>query len=369
MVSLADFIDAHRSRILATAVSILKRRYPGRSEQELASGLSTFVDDVILAIRSGNVPQEDPSSEEVHLLGDIGDNAAAHGFDVAAVPYLLGAISDAVGEVGERAGMCFAAADYRTFNQCLDASVARAIESFERARADSEQFSTRFVGSLAHELRNELSAAGMAYRSIRNGAIGVQSRTGGVLGRSLQRMENLISQALIAVQLESGKLFDVRDISLPDLLEDLQAAAFPPRQITLSVESERPLVVLADEQILRSAIGNLVQNALKFTHSGGQVVIRARHEADAIVVEVEDECGGLNPGDEERLFKPFVQASENRTGLGLGLSITRDAVHAQGGEIAVRNLPGRGCVFTIRLPVKAAQNTRNSLTGSPTASV
>lgn len=106
----------------------------------------------------------------------------------------------------------------------------------------------------------------------------------------------------------------------------------------------------ADERLLTSAVGNLVQNALKFTRAGGTVVVRARAEREYVVIEVEDECGGLPPGRQEQLFQPFVQESANRSGLGLGLTITRRAVAAHGGQVHVRDLPGKGCVFTIHLP-------------------
>ena len=72
--------------------------------------------------------------------------------------------------------------------------------------------------------------------------------------------------------------------------------------------------------------------------------------ADRVRIEVEDRCGGLPAGDTEALFRPFEQRGGNRTGLGLGLSISRRSVEADGGVLSVRDLPGIGCVFTIDLP-------------------
>ncbi|MDB4979655.1 MAG: Sensory box histidine kinase/response regulator [Myxococcales bacterium] len=107
----------------------------------------------------------------------------------------------------------------------------------------------------------------------------------------------------------------------------------------------------ADPQILTSAIANLIQNAFKFTRPGGQIVVRARTEGDRALVDVHDECGGLPPGNPEDLFLPFEQRSGNKSGLGLGLSISLRGVKASGGEIHVRDLPGSGCVFTVDLPI------------------
>ena len=93
-----------------------------------------------------------------------------------------------------------------------------------------------------------------------------------------------------------------------------------------------------------------MQNALKFTRPGGQVTLKTYAEAHRVFIDVEDECGGLPPGTAERLFLPFEQGGADRSGLGLGLAISRRAVEANGGQLHVRDLPGTGCVFTIELP-------------------
>jgi len=70
-----------------------------------------------------------------------------------------------------------------------------------------------------------------------------------------------------------------------------------------------------------------------------------------VMIEVEDECGGLPRGNAEDLFRPFEQRSQDRSGVGLGLAIARESVETNGGLIRARNLPGKGCVFTIDLPL------------------
>ena len=93
-----------------------------------------------------------------------------------------------------------------------------------------------------------------------------------------------------------------------------------------------------------------MQNAFKFSHANGEVTLSAYAAADRIFIEVEDSCGGLSDGDAELLFKPFTQRGTDRTGAGLGLSISRAGVEANGGSLRVRNIAGSGCVFTIDLP-------------------
>jgi hypothetical protein len=96
---------------------------------------------------------------------------------------------------------------------------------------------------------------------------------------------------------------------------------------------------------------NLLNNAFKYTHPGGHVVLRALHKNGRVRFEVEDECGGIPDGTDD-LFKAFTERRhKDRTGLGLGLSIARKAVRLHGGDIYYRNLPGKGCVFVIEVPL------------------
>jgi C4-dicarboxylate-specific signal transduction histidine kinase len=80
------------------------------------------------------------------------------------------------------------------------------------------------------------------------------------------------------------------------------------------------------------------------------VSLRAVATDKVVLIEVEDQCGGLPPGKAADLFRPFEQRGADRTGLGLGLSISRKSVEANGGELRVRDIPGTGCMFTIELP-------------------
>jgi signal transduction histidine kinase len=113
---------------------------------------------------------------------------------------------------------------------------------------------------------------------------------------------------------------------------------------------DHALVVLADRQILAAAVFNLLQNAFKFTRAHSSVRLRASATSTRVLVEVEDECGGLPPGKMEDLLRPFEQRGHDRTGVGLGLSICFKAVKAMDGELHIRDLPGKGCIFTIDLP-------------------
>ncbi len=118
------------------------------------------------------------------------------------------------------------------------------------------------------------------------------------------------------------------------------------------------MAVTADPQILASAVTNLLNNAFKFTRTGGRVVLKAHDKDGHVVIEVEDECGGI-PESTGDPFQSFgAQRGSDRTGLGLGLAIARTAVRAHGGDIHIRNTPGKGCVFSIEVPLATVRHER-----------
>ncbi len=126
----------------------------------------------------------------------------------------------------------------------------------------------------------------------------------------------------------------------------------------------REWAVIADPQILASAVMNLLNNAFKYTAPGGRVVLRAQEQGGRLLLEVEDECGGF-PDTSRDLFQAFGERrGRDRTGLGLGLSIARKAVASQDGNIIVRNMPGTGCVFVINVPLAAAEESSAPVTGA-----
>jgi len=113
---------------------------------------------------------------------------------------------------------------------------------------------------------------------------------------------------------------------------------------------EDGIAIEADRPFLIAVVANLLQNAFKFTRPGTTITLRVGASAERVLIEVQDECGGLPGGDVSTLFRPFEQRSVDRTGLGLGLAFSRWAVEANHGRLYARSLPGKGCVFTVDLP-------------------
>jgi signal transduction histidine kinase len=142
--------------------------------------------------------------------------------------------------------------------------------------------------------------------------------------------------------------------SVADFIAEVKYAADLAAQVrgcVLTVSAvDKELAINGDRDQLYSAVGNLLQNAFKFTHHHTEVTLDAYALSDRILIDVKDHCGGLPPGNAERMFLPFTQNGEDKTGLGLGLSIARRNVEANSGVLSVRDVPGTGCVFTISLP-------------------
>jgi signal transduction histidine kinase len=110
------------------------------------------------------------------------------------------------------------------------------------------------------------------------------------------------------------------------------------------------VVIKGDRQVLAAVIGNLLQNAFKFTGPRTTVTLRVGTSAERVLIEVQDECGGLPEGNVTELFRSFEELSAVGSGGGLGLAFSRWAVEANDGRIYARNLPEKGCVFTVDLP-------------------
>jgi len=193
----------------------------------------------------------------------------------------------------------------------------------------------------------------MAFDVLKTGNVGVGGSTGAVLHRSLTRLTTLVGRSLAEVRLTQGIQHRER-FQVSGLIEEAAAVAAleaATKGITLTVlPGENGAAVEGDRQVLASVVQNLLQNAFKFTRSNSTVILRALSRTERVLIEVEDECGGLPLQDSAQLFRPFEQRGVDRTGLGLGLAFSRWAVEANNGTISTRNLPGKGCVFIVDLP-------------------
>jgi signal transduction histidine kinase len=357
---LHEFLDANRDAIIdATHARAARRLDPALSLEALRTGVPVFLDQLSETLRREPAEGGGPA-----CIPTLGDGAAKHGavllglgFNVSEVVHFYGDICQAVTELAVTQGAQVTTEEFRILNMSLDTAIAKAVTEHARLTADrASQTHREHVGHLAHELRNHLNAAHMAFSLLKGGVVAVNGSTGSVLGRSLSSLRTLIESALSGVRL-SGDSSLREQVDVDGFLTELNASATllaEHHEIRFAFEPlDAGLVIDADPQLLASAVMNLVQNAFKFTHPGGLVVLRSRRAGDRVLLEIEDECGGLP--EQTDLFRAFAERrAKDRSGLGMGLMIARQAVRANDGEISFSNLPGRGCIFTVDLPAMEA---------------
>jgi len=318
-----------------------------------------FFDQLIRTLKGSMSDSSPPSDDEMGASATKhGNDMLRLGFTVGQVVHDYGDVCQSVTELAYELDAHITVDEFHTLNRCLDDAIASAVTEHVRLREQSlADQGTERMGSLTHELRNRLGTAVLSFGVIKKGTVGLGGPTAALLDRSLNAMEVIIERSLAEVRVESS--VRRRDtIVLAELVEEIKIGAVieaTARGHQLTVDpAEHGVVIEADRHSLSAAVANLLQNAFKFTKDAGHVWLRTRTTSNLVFIDVEDQCGGLPTGEAEALFSPFHQRSTDRTGLGLGLSISRKAIHLDGGEIRVRNLPGQGCIFTIELPRKLA---------------
>ena len=356
---LYEFVTTYRDAIIARARKKLTARpWPSASVHELENGVPLFLTQLSETLQAESIGT--PHTERA-----IGSTATRHGrdlmslgFTVSQVVHDYGDICQAVTEIAIEQNAPVTTDEFKTLNRCLDTATAEAVTEHARITAESRSTEeSERAGHVAHETRDLLNTAILAYHTLKRGSVGINGSTGAVLGRSLMGLCDLVDSTLSEVRI-AANLQRRERVSVTPFLNDIAIAAgldADSRGLEFAIETGDPeWAVIADPQILASAVMNLLSNAFKYTPTGGRVVLRARTNEEArLLIEVEDECGGI-PATEGDPFQSFGQRrGSDRTGLGLGLSIARKAVRAHGGDIHIRDIPGTGCVFVIDVPLAA----------------
>ncbi|HBK45045.1 MAG TPA: histidine kinase [Xanthomonadaceae bacterium] len=369
-----QFLTDHRAELIARCrAKMAQRRHSTVPSKELEYGISLFLEQLIrtLEVETTAEPARSrrvsgPSGGGTPVLSEISESATLHGrelllhgFTADEVVHDYGDLCQAISDLAFERGETIETDEFRTLNRCLDNAIASAIIEFgyQRDSVMAEKQAAALnekLGYFAHELRNQLSIATLALSVIRQGNVGLNGATGHVLDTALVGLSHLIDRSLAEVRMTAGMPTQHRLLSLADLVEEIKLSASLQAQAagcTFTASAvDLHLAVDADRDLLLSAVGNLLQNAFKFSHKRSEISLNAYAAADRILIDVEDGCGGLPEGTMENMFLPFTQNAEDRSGLGLGLSIARHSVEVNGGVLRVRDLPGTGCIFTIDLP-------------------
>jgi signal transduction histidine kinase len=352
---LHEFIAVNRDEIIRRCrAKVARRSVPLPTDAEIDHGVPVFLDQLRDALRLGQITSPEISRSAIRHGHDL----LLQGFTVSQVVHDYGDVCQAITELAVELNAPISTDDFRTLNRCLDDAIAGAVTEYGRERnqsgidGESARGSER-LGFFAHEMRNLMNTAIMSFEVLKTGNVGVAGSTGTVLYRSLMASRALITRSLAEARLTQA-VRNREQFLVSGFIDEIASAATleaNARGITLTVMPvEDGVAIEADRQVLAAVIGNLLQNAFKFTRPRTTVTLRVGASAERVLIDVHDECGGLPSRNVSELFRPFEQRGADRTGLGLGLAFSRWGVEANDGRIYARNLPGRGCVFTVDLP-------------------
>ena len=352
---LHEFVTANHELILERGRERAQARaWPFVSRTEIDEGLPLFLTQLVETLRLESTPTPFPADELEKSATKYGGQLLAAGFTINQVVHDHGNLCQVITELAIEQNAPITVEEFHVLNRSLDVAIAEAVTEFTRVTAaTSVQDDVTRQGQAAHDLRDLTNTALLAFQALKAGPVNINGSTGAVLGRSLMGLRDLADRSLTEVRLSAGK--HRRElVPVATLIDDVAAAGMlhsEYRGIVFTAEAvDGALTVSIDRQLLGSALLNLLHNAFKYTRPQGRVILRARGEGPRLLIEVEDQCGGLHhDGD---LFAAFGERrGADRSGLGLGLSIARKAVRAHDGDIFVRNFPGTGCMFVIDIPL------------------
>jgi signal transduction histidine kinase len=369
-----SFLSNNRDELIERCKSkVAKRSFRAATSQQLANGIPLFLEQLIHTLRAeedGDAEEgtriSGPSGGDATQLSPIGVGATAHGKELMRLGYSVdqvvhdyGDLCQAITDMAVERDAPFSIDQFRTLNRCLDNAIADAMTEFSTQREATAALryqaeENERTGVLVHELRNFLHVSVLGFTAIESGVVPIAGSTGALVKRSLLSMSSLLERSLSDVRDRAGDSDPTHVFSLAAFIADAKSVAAlgaSAKGCTFDVpDVDRCIGIAGNREHLLAALVNLLMNAFKFTHSGTSVLLHAYQDGEHVAIDVKDHCGGLPKGFTQSMFKPFTQGSFDRSGLGLGLSIARRTIESDGGSLTVRDMPGEGCVFTVRLP-------------------
>jgi len=243
----------------------------------------------------------------------------------------------------------------------LDMIAEALVRSSERLRA-LDELKSQFLSNVSHELRTPLTSIKGYADNLLDGVVGElderQRRYIERISQNSERLVKMINDLLSLSRIEAGRIeFNPVNLSLYSLMEEMVfefTNIAEKKGVSLSFDCPPDLTIFADGDKLREIIINLVDNAIKFTPSGGKVTLQAEEREKYVDISVEDTGAGIPPESLDEIFDRFhqVQMREkvNSEGIGIGLAIVKSLVELHGGNVIVRSEPGKGSRFTVTLP-------------------
>lgn len=233
------------------------------------------------------------------------------------------------------------------------------------------QMKTDFVANASHELRTPIAAIKLAFETLAEvyqDDLQQTARCIDIIGGHLKRLEDMLQDLLDLSRVENAEIKpEIQSLQASEILagvEQTQGAIAQTKNLALNLQVEpSDLVIHSDPRLLQLILKNLVENAIKYTPSGGRVTVRLTGHDGGFKLVVADTGIGIPPQHLDRVFERFYQVDSARSssagrGTGLGLAIVKHALHALGGQVKLESTVGRGTTITCLLPGDLSKMTK-----------
>ncbi len=338
-----------------------------REKEQLGAVLEAMVEGVLVVDEHGLILLANPRLRELFdIQGELEGRPLLEGIRNTDLDALLALASDSDETVGRNLTL------HGSSPRTLQVTAARFPGAGDRVGTIAvfhdvtelmrlEEVRRDFVANASHELRTPLAAIrGFAETLLESASLSPEDQKSylEVINRHAQRLSNLVEDLLELSTIESRTVrLEIASVDVARVAENLIADSrlrLEERRIEATLRVERRPVALADPRALDQVLGNLLDNALKYTEPGGSIEVSIEPRAGGVRVAVADTGIGIPAGDTARIFERFYRVDRARSralgGTGLGLSIVKHLVQAMGGEIFVKSDLGRGSTFVFTLP-------------------
>jgi signal transduction histidine kinase len=352
-------VDGGRSQVMITAGAGAETTFPPGSSRPVEGSLLEEILEGKTVMRDDMDPPRYPEEREFVALG-LRSRVAA--------PLLVGARAIGMLAVVRAAPRAFGSADVELMS-LLGRLVGTAVQNIRAYEAEHETVEelrrlsalrADFVSLVSHELRSPMAAVIGSARTLQERwrVLTPEQRESflALIADETGRLASLIADVLDTSRIEAGTFsYTFEDVDVAELVRDAVAAAQVGQdEIRLQAKVEQSLPrVRGDRERLRQVLANLVDNAIKYSPVGEEVVVRARADDGRVFVDVSDRGPGIPREQQRAIFEKFGRAntSSAKPGTGLGLFIARSIAEAHGGALDVRSAPEEGATFTLALPL------------------
>ena len=244
----------------------------------------------------------------------------------------------------------------------------REIETLQK----NAEFRREFIADISHELKTPIFATQGYIHTLLDGAIDdkqVRMKFLKKAAKSLDSLDHLVQDLLTLNQMESGVIkftfteFDLKEL-IQEVIEELEHKASK-REVTIKLDAEpqKGYTTVADRQRIYRVCQNLIFNAVKYNHNGGEVIVGIKTSKNQIQVDVKDNGLGIPPEDLKRIFERFYRVEKSRSkekgGTGLGLAIVKHILEGHKSKISVSSTVGKGSIFSFQLPLEKEKKVQD----------